>query len=71
MTEKIVERIENYKKHRQEWVDKQNNYQWTMKERDLGSESYGMYQEKEQIFTIKILELEWVLGIFAEKDLKT
>ena len=67
MTEKITERIENYKRLRQEWVDKQSNYQWTMKERESGSTTYGFYQERELIFTVKILELEWVLSIFTEK----
>lgn len=68
MKEKILERLENYKKHRQEWIDKQNNHQWTMKERDLGSETYGSYQEKESLFTTKILELEWFLGLLETKS---
>ena len=41
MKTKILQRLENYKKHRQEWIDKQKNHQWTMKERDMGSELYG------------------------------
>ena len=68
MKTKILQRLENYKKHRQEWIDKQKKHQWTMKERDMGSELYGSYQEKEQLFTIKILELEWVLGILETES---
>ena len=67
MTEKITERIENYKKYRQEWVDKQNNHQWTIEEIELGSTTYGFYQERESLFLTLILELEWVLSIFTEK----
>jgi hypothetical protein len=63
METKILQRLENYKNNRQEWIDKQKNHQWSMKERDLGSETYGFYQEREQIFTVKILELEWVLSL--------
>ena len=68
METKILQRLENYKKHRQEWIDKQKTHQWTMKERDIGSELYGSYQEKEQLFTIKILELEWVLGLLETES---
>lgn len=68
MKTKILQRLENYKKHRQEWIDKQNSHKWTMKERDLGSELYGSYQEKEMLFTNKILELEWVLGLLETES---
>ena len=64
---KILQRLENYKKHRQEWIDKQQNHQWTMKERETGSELLGLYHEKEQLFNTKILELEWVLSLFEEE----
>ena len=63
MEVQITERIENYKKDRQEWVDKQSNYQWTIEERESGSTTYGFYQERELMFIVKILELEWVLSI--------
>ena len=67
MEELILQRIENYKNHRQKWIDKQKCYGWTKKEKEEGSTLYGSYQEKEQIFTYKILELEWVLGIMENK----
>lgn len=38
-----------------------------MKERETGSEVCGLYHENEQLFTIKILELEWVLSLFEEE----
>ena len=68
MKDKILARLENYKNHRQIWLDKQTNHQWTKKEREDGSELYGSYQDREMLFTNKILELEWVLQIMeAEK----
>jgi len=71
MKEKILARLNNYKIHRQEWVDKQNSYIWTASERENGSEIFGNYQEKEASFTNKIVELEWVLSLIesGEKDL--
>jgi hypothetical protein len=54
MKDLIEKRLQNYKVHRQEWLDKQNNYKWNKEERDSGSESYGFYQERELQFTIKI-----------------
>jgi hypothetical protein len=68
MENKILERLENYKKHRQEWIDKQKSYKWSKKEMEEGSELYGSYQEKEQLFTYKILELEWVLSILETES---
>ena len=67
MEDLILLRLENYKKNRQEWIDKQNSHEWTIKERDVGSEIYGFYQQKEALFTHKILELEWVMEIMKTK----
>jgi len=63
MKDLIISRLESYKMHRQEWIDKQNNYKWTSHELENGSTLYGSYQEKEALFTTKIVELEWVLSI--------
>lgn len=68
MKTKILERLLNYKNHRQTWIDKQHRYPWTKKEKEEGSELYGSYQEKEMLFTNKILELEWVLSLMETES---
>lgn len=67
---KIIEKIEMYKNQRQKWIDKQINYRWTDEEKRNGSQTYGYYQEKEQLFTALISELEWVLVIFKKESSK-
>ena len=48
MKTKILQRLENYKKHRQECI--------------------GKNQATEMLFTTKILELEWVLGLLETES---
>jgi len=63
MEEDILRRLEMYKSSRQILIDKQTNYRWSKKELEVGSSSYGIYQEQELHFTIRIRELEWVLNL--------
>ena len=67
METKIIEKIEMYKTQRQKWIDKQRNYRWTDEEKRYGSQTYGNYQEKEQLFNSLISELEWVLCLLKNE----
>lgn len=62
--ELIEKRLAHYKAEREAWLVKQKSYKWTAKEKEDGSPTYGYYQEQENIFTVKIMELEWVLNLF-------
>jgi len=60
--EGINSRIDYYKKEREVVRKCQKSYNWTREERANGSERYGKLQEKEDIFNIRIFELEYALG---------
>ena len=59
----IQTRIDNYKAHRQECINKQNNHKWNPDDIEPGLDLFATYQEKEALFTTKIIELEWVLSL--------
>lgn len=68
METKIIEKIEFYKKQKQKWIDKQKTYRWTDEENINGSQTYGNYQEKEQLFNALISELEWILVLLKNES---
>ena len=60
--EGINSRIDYYKKEREVIRRQQQSYKWTREERENGSKIYGRLQEKEEVFNIRIFELEYALG---------
>jgi hypothetical protein len=53
--------MDELKKEREVIIKQQNSYNWTRKERANESERYGKLQEKEEVFNIRIFELEYAL----------
>ena len=62
IAEGINSRIDYYKKEREVIRRQQKSYNWTREERVNGSKIYGRLQEKEELFNIRIFELEYALG---------
>jgi len=63
----INRKIDFYKQEREVLRKQQKSYNWTREERVNGSERYGRLQEKEDVFSIKIFELEFALGCINYK----
>ena len=69
MENEILKRKKFYEAQRQKWIDKQKSYRWSDQEKRNGSETYGNYQEKENLFNALISELDWVLVVLKNKNL--
>jgi len=68
METKILDRKKFYETQRQKWIDKQKSYRWSEKEKINGSETYGIYQEKESLYNALISELEWILVLMKNES---
>ena len=59
--EGIISKKSYYEKEREVIRRQQKSYTWTREQRVSGSEAYGRLQRKEDVFNIKIFELEYAL----------